>query len=224
MVGVVESHRVAFFGIHKAATSSVKLALYELREGREWSGDPMKVHPKFPNDRIDAGTLRAFSDYWCFTVIRDPIRRFLSAYQNRVVDYRDLIRLPGGRGRGAEVRATDLDLPQVPDIETFIANYDTYCRLSYSIFIHTCSSKVFIGDDLAYFDAIYTTAMLDDLQADLSRRANQPVAFRRVNESTTAPPRFEDLSPAAQAFLIDHTAEDYAFFADYFTPPKLHLQ
>lgn len=220
MVGVVEAHRIAFFGIHKAATSTVKLALWELREGRPWKGDPMKVHKHFPNDRIRSSDLHRYSCYWRFTIIRDPIRRFLSAYQNRVVDYADLIHLPG---RKTKPRQEDLALPDCPDIETFIAHYDAYCRRSHSIWIHTCTASVFIGKELSYFDAVYTTDEMTRLERDLSSQTNTEIKFTRVNESMSAPPAFDDLSRPAQDFLLEHTKQDYALFEASFTPPTRKL-
>ncbi|MCJ8139553.1 sulfotransferase family 2 domain-containing protein [Falsirhodobacter halotolerans] len=216
MVGTVDKYGIAFFGIHKAATSSVKHALWFLREGVPWQGDPMGVHPYFPNDRVSRKDFEAYRNYWRFTVIRDPIKRFLSAYQNRVIDYEDLLHKPGNRQR---TKQEEPSLTVRPDIEAFIANYEAYCRISYSIHIHTCSSRLFIGNDLRYFNAVYTTSQLDHLKFDLSKHVNREIRFDRINESGSTPPKFCDLSCEAQSFLLKHTAKDYELFQDYFTPP-----
>ncbi len=229
MVGVIEDHRIAFFGIHKSATTSVKMALYEIVHGTPWEGDMRVLHPMFPSVPVFPETFRKYRDYWTFTVIRDPVKRFLSAYQNRVHDFNDLTdALRKGRvhdmmrrlfpgWRPVPFRGFELH----PPIESFIADYDRYAGSCAGIHIHTCPASVFIGHDLGYFDAVYTTADLPRLERDLSDRIGRPISFGRANEAGSPPPRFADLSARAQAWLLEHTRSDYALFRDHFKAPSL---
>ena len=223
MVGVLEDHRIAYFGVHKAASSTVKGALFELATGRE--GTHEEAHARFPSRKVTPEDFARYRDYWCFTVVRDPIKRFLSAYQNRVHDFG---RASPGRRRLLIERLTRLGADpffdgfrRYPTISEFIRHYDDYCRVSTDLRVHTWSIRNFIGDDLGYFDAVYDTTSVAKLQHDLSERVGRDVPFRARNESGSAPPRFEDLSHADRVFLIDHTSADYDLLTDYYHPPAL---
>lgn len=71
-----------------------------------------------------------------FTVVRDPVSRFLSAYTNRVTYYRDMER---ECAQNPEIRSQfdELGLPAVPDLDVFIDNFEHYVNLSPSIRLHT---------------------------------------------------------------------------------------
>lgn len=230
MVGVLEREKIAYFGVHKAAGTTVKNALFQVQEGRAWQPSDGPLHPKFPSIPVKPEDFDRYRGYWTFTVIRDPVRRFLSAYQNRVLDHKDLTiqsNLKSDKsvaGRLRKLVGSYHPFPgfeRQPSIENLIKHYADYCRISTHIYVHTCPSKEFIGDDLSYFDEVYTTADLDRLARDLTARTGQAISFEHHNKSASRPPKFEDLSQADQNFLIDHTQEDYALFKDYFSPPTL---
>lgn len=228
MVAILPDHGIAYFGIHKAASSSVKHALYELREGHPWPGNIMKVHKQLPTRRVAPSDFEDCSKMWKFTVLRDPIKRFLSAYQNRIVDFRDLVINPNPgnfnyifKKMGWKLSVPPrLGLQSKPNIENFIKHFSAYTAASKSVWIHTCPASLFIGEDLSYFDAVYTTSTLDQLEKDLSDRLNRPITLPRINESGSKPPRFEDLSQLAQDFLLKHTEDDYRLFSDFYAPPS----
>lgn len=233
MVGVLEKEQIAYFGLHKAAGTTIKKALFALREGRPWQATDPKLHPQFPSIKITQSHFDKFRDYWTFTVIRDPIKRFLSGYQNRVHDYKDLANTAFLKpdkslvGRIGKLLSRPRYFPEFepfPSIENLIANFDNYCRVSDQIFVHTCSAQWFIGNDLSYFDKVYTTSNLDELARDLSERTGQVVTFSHENKSSSPPPRFEELSETSQRFLLEHTKDDYRLFKDYYEPPALTPQ
>lgn len=233
MVAFIDNPKIAYFGVHKAAGSSVKAALYDVEHGQPWDGTDAEVHstlnPSYPTRRVTKQDFAKARDYWSFAVVRDPIKRFLSAYQNRVHDHGDLNIVANRQGTLSERIGQMLgrrsgpafDGFQVtPTIEDFIADYDRYCAVSRHMYIHTCNVSVFLGNDLGFLDRIYTIPELDQLASDLSDRAGRTITMPKKNPGVSKTPRFDDLSPKAQAFLIQHTKQDYALLSDYFSPPQ----
>ena len=233
MVAFLESPKIAYFGVHKAAGSSIKSALYDIEHGQAWGGSDAelhsKLHPSYPTRAVSQKDLDKAKDYWSFAVVRDPVKRFLSAYQNRVHDHCDLKmvadrqnsllgRMNALLGRSGKYGFEGFKV--APTIEEFIADYDRYCAASYHMYIHTCSVSVFLGNDLSFLDRIYTISELDTLATDLSERAGRPITMPQKNPSASKAPKFEDLSQDAQAFLIQHTKQDYELLSDYFSPPQ----
>ncbi len=92
---------------------------------------PALLREQFPQDKI--------REYFRFTVVRDPIRRFISAYANKVLDKKKL---------GTKLMREKLDaigLDPMPDIETFIRNLDAYQTVNGMLLHHTRPATDFIG-------------------------------------------------------------------------------
>jgi hypothetical protein len=217
MVVAMRNYGIAFFGAPKSAGTSIYHALHELITGAPWDRPAMDIHKVYSTDPACPEQFDACRDLWCFTVVRDPVRRFLSAYQNRVHDLCDLDQLRA-RSLRARFGAWRRGVRTRPPISEFLARYDAYTALCYPMLHHTRPISAFIGHDLGYFDAVYTIADLDALAQELSVRTGKDVKLRRFNEGSRAP-RFEELPSSAQARLLERTAPDYALLQAYFTPP-----
>lgn len=219
---VCPSLGIAYFMVPKAASTSVKLALHEINEGTPWAGEAEMIHPRyFPGNPFREEDFAATEETWRFTVVRDPVKRLLSAYGNRVHHYRDIIRDAAPRKRDRlsfPLRHPGLRL--LPGPEHFFAHLPRYQRASYTIWHHTTPSSSFLGDDLGRFDAIYRVEDLPELEAELSRRAGRPVTVPR--EQTGGPKiRFDQLPKRTRAHVLDAARADYALLADYYAPPPL---
>lgn len=219
MVAILQEHGIAYFGIPKSASTSIKLGLYELLHGEPWHGPTMRIHPQFPIVPVTDEDFDRARDMWSFTVVRDPVKRVLSAFQNRVHDHRDLHR---AFRKSWRARASSLSkgLKAEPSFEEFLDRYDAYCDASYSMLHHTRSVTAFIGTDLSFFDAVFTPADLPKLKTELEARTGRTVNFPREN-STGKSLKFEDISPKAQRQLLEFTAADYGLLSDYFHAPSL---
>ena len=220
MVMICEKHKLAFFGLPKVASTTLKRTLYELDHGYPFdraAHGGKSVHDLYPSranmtpDRVDA-----LSDYWRFTVVRDPAKRILSVYANRIFQHRDLM-----QGRLVRPRAwlTGLDLE--PDPDTFVCQIERYRKNNTSIRHHTDPMVAFLGKDLSKLDAVYRFEDLDQLAQDLSARTGTEITFPRyqTNTATHRKTRVEDLSDAAFAALMDFTEVDYQLLVHLYDRP-----
>ena len=77
---------VVYHGIPKNASTSVKNALYEYQHGYEFNGNKQWVHKgnsKGGSIHPDVTTIQSlFADWFHFTVVRHPIERFKSFYND----------------------------------------------------------------------------------------------------------------------------------------------
>lgn len=220
MVSLIAEHNIAYFPVPKAATTSVKHALYQLVHGKPFDGEPMQIHPLFG---MPPPTEQEFEEYrsaWRFAIVRDPVERFLSAYQNRIFDYHEVAEKLRSKPVKKRLSLRARGIVGYPSVDRFARRYEKYCAFSGPMKFHTMSFVRFLGADLSYFDAIYTTHDLPRLQADLARRTGITLDFPRENASSRAP-KFKDLSKRTQERLLQITAPDYRLLADYFTPPAI---
>lgn len=95
MTVLLENHRLLVTTAPKVACTSIKAALFEVENGFDFrpfhvNGKLRHIHdPAIYPARAFAG-LPATTGCLRLTVVGDPLRRFLSAYANRVVHYREL--------------------------------------------------------------------------------------------------------------------------------------
>ncbi|MEM1430202.1 MAG: sulfotransferase family 2 domain-containing protein [Pseudomonadota bacterium] len=217
MVVVLKEQGLAYFIVPKSAGTSICHALHAAITGERFDGDVQDIHTYYPTYPVGPEDFATCRPLWKFAVLRDPVKRLLSAYQNRVIDHGDLDEAFGVSLRtrfGAWRRGLSLR----PGASAFFERHDAYARYSRLVRQHTLPIHRYIGSDLSYFDALYTMADLPKLAADLSARLGQEIAFERFNEGGR-PPAFQDLSPAAQRKVRELTVGDYDLLSRYFAPP-----
>lgn len=215
---ICEGLNLAFFSVPKAASTSMKLVLYELREGRPWTGEPDDIHKALPTPLTRPRDFVATEGMRRITIIRDPVKRLLSAYGNRVLhhgDVRNALRRPSTRLKQIFLRPW---LRSYPSFDRFYGQLEQYQSLSFTIWHHTCSIRHFIGEDLSVFDRVYKVEELGQLEADLSEMAGREIRLPR-EQTGGMKLRLEDLSPKARAAVLEHTAPDYALLRGLYTPP-----
>ncbi len=142
-------------------------------------------------------------------MVRDPVRRFLSAYGNRVLHHRELSWKLAGR------KLRELGLEATPDLDLFIDRYEDYPQAHPSILHHTRPMVDFLGSDPDYFARVYRFEELPQFVADISERIGRPV---EIGHEQTGGPKFKpsDLSAAQLRKLQEIYKRDYEVFGACF--------
>ncbi len=187
--------------------TSIRAVLKELADGPGdyWSSPDVPLSP-----------LTRFYARGChkIAVVRDPVRRFLSAYGNRVIFHRDI-----GLRAYDRLIAKALGLSLTPGIEEFCARYRLYYLSNDKIRRHFRLQRQYLGGDLGYFDKIYKLEELDRLAEDLSQMAGRKIEIPRLQ--TGGPKlRFEDLPCETRRKILAITGPDYKFLKGIYEPPE----
>lgn len=210
----LDALELAYVPVPKAACSTVKAMLaavdHTLNPDQIALRDEGRFHTLYRTMRFDARRLDKALGLFRFTVIRDPAKRLISAYLNRVVERGELQHSPRVRRNS--------DLPENPDPDFFFQNLEAYQRGSSNVKHHTLPMWMFAGKEPDGYDAVYTTSQLRHLRSDLSHLVAWPLELPRVN-STETDLGLDDLSPDTLSALRDYLAEDYRVFRDYFANP-----
>ncbi len=198
--------------IPKTATTSIKHALYELRTGKKFSsqGKGHHIHNFFRsfNPNIDDAKFK-------FIVLRDPIKRFLSAYSNRVTHHKELsenILKKSKNGRKLLENSTIPIDPNLHEFLEFFAYYKTIRQINH----HTKPVTCFVETDLSFFDKVYKIENTQDLENDISLEYNTKFILARKQ---TGGKKFSlsDIKKSELDFLLDYYAEDYELMKDYYS-------
>lgn len=217
--------RIVFQDVPKAGSTSLLTWLYELAFGRPFEpvmneviGRIMWIHEWFTtqkNDVIDNQPLNEFvrpEGYFVFGLTRDPIIRFLSAYRNRIMHFRELSPVhPDGRA------AIQAGLVADPTLDFFVENLKSYQKLSRNIFHHTRPMVDFLGYELSRFDKIYDLGELELLRKSLIEhwKMNDLPVFHReiplIPKVQVGGPKLglDVLSPESFERLLNYYKNDY---------------
>lgn len=217
----LEEQRLIYIPVPKNACSSTKEALYEIEFGRRFDKERdinaayINIHDyykKRPEAFTGLETIASSNKFMRFAVVRDPVKRLISCYRNRVVDLGDL-----------NINATALKkygLDQSPDINTFVLNLKLYQKANKSIEHHSRPQGAFFGGTLNYLDKIFTMDELDKLQ-DFLKSYYPSLRFLSQKSGGTSY-SVSDLSDKALKHAINFYRQDYQLLAEYYQP-DVHL-
>ncbi len=213
----IPAYKIAYMAVPKAGCSSVKAALAHLDPGvtipPEDEITVMTWHAIYPTVRYRRRAWHNLSDHWRFTVVRDPVRRMLSVYTNRVVQLRDL-----HMSRKLRDRPEFAHLSRDPDPDYFFQHLPEYMKGSSVIKHHCLGTKLFIGPRPLQYDRVYKTEEMGQLARDLSDRTGQPVEMRRENPSEMKL-TLDDLAPQTIDAIRPLLEMEYRHLSDYFENP-----
>lgn len=215
MVIAVPKAQLAYMAVPKAACSSVKAMLAQVDPDVTLpppdQRDLLTYHRIYQTRRFRSDDWSNYDGYFRFTVVRDPIKRLMSVYTNRVVEFQDL-------KNSRAIRNGDAGLPVDPDPDFFYQNLMDYRNAVSSIKHHILPSELFTGPDLGVYDRVYRTSEIPALAAELSEKTGQPLDATRENRSETKLD-YADLSPKTHAALRDRLMVEYDHLSDYFDNP-----
>lgn len=216
MIAAFDSFGVAFVGVPKCMSTSVLRSFYKLEHGAEFDraafgGNIHRFYRQRVADRVHAvepPDLPGLAGLWLFTIIRNPIRRLLSVYTNRVLAHRDVAK--------ALAKTPYATLEPVPSADAFFCDLPRYRDHVPSIRHHTDPFAQFLGPDLRGYDAVFQVEQAAEMQTTLSERLGRPFVLENEQRSG-ARLQFDDLSSAAQAQILTHTQPDFDLLAPFYS-------
>ncbi len=218
MVIAVDAHRIAYMALPKAGCSSVKAALARTDPAVTIPpADQIRTetwHSIYPTQRFRAHRWQVYGDYWRFCVVRDPAKRLMSGFVDRVVE----------RGELAHSRRLARgDFPHLsttPDPDHFFQHLWDYAEASSVVKHHVAEAWLFLGpgDIRRHYHRIFKTEEMGLLAEALSAVTRQPVTMPRENRTRTKL-TLDDLSPATLDALRPYFAKEYETLAGFYDNP-----
>lgn len=170
----------------------------------------------FPTQDFSPLQLEALDNYWKFVVVRDPAKRIISAYTNKMSKWYPRIE----RRMKSKDRSQLLDdgiLDTIPTINEFLLLIEPYRRQFVAIKHHTDSFSTFLGTDLTVFNKIYPIEQIEQLRLDINHRIGTNLEFRHANRSSVV---IDPITPVAFQALMDFCRADYDQLAEFYSAPE----
>ncbi|WP_421723395.1 sulfotransferase family 2 domain-containing protein [Bauldia sp.] len=213
MVAVSHRFELVYFPIPKNATSSLKHVFYTIETGHPFDaktrdrlgGTVHQFYRSRPSDWLDY-----YAGYTSFVIVRDPIKRLLSAYGNRVL----------GAGESRSEKLSSAGLKPEPTIEEFIINFNEYRENSKVIRNHTIPQSRYVGD---FWDKIALKIPIEQLGSVpemLQKLTGARVELPQMKK-TPNPAKVSDLSPKLFNKLVDFYQKDYEMLGPMYSPDML---
>ena len=208
-------HALTYVSAPKVACTSLKHMFFEIENGFRFrrfhaNGALQHIHnAAYPGYDFNALPHERIAGHVRLTVVRDPVRRFLSCYGNRVRHHRDLApeRIkPKFRGRGAT--------PD-PSLEEFADKLELYREASGLIRRHTLPLVDILGRDPCYYEGVYSIGTLDAFRRRVVEITGRDVELQHLQTAglKISP---DDLSAAARRRIEAFYADDYATYGHHF--------
>ncbi|MGQ3488256.1 sulfotransferase family 2 domain-containing protein [Roseovarius pacificus] len=211
----IKGTNLVYFPVPKIACTSLKTAIMQHNSPEEYkrlnSREPSEqnVHEYIRSYKMRPWTpwLKTTRDEWV-CIVRDPIKRAVSGYRNRIMFHKDLDDAPQRKLEAA-------GLTRTPSLNEFALNIEKYIPMTVSIAHHFRSVTRYIGKDPGRFAHVFDLSQLDDFVA----LVNHSGVHLEIPHEQTGGPKLSvsDLSPEAYAALRTFYAEDYRIWGQYFS-------
>lgn len=205
----IPTQRLSMFFSPKAGGTSLRAYLFHLENGfafREFSveGKVKTANSLMWNTPFKGVDHDAIDGFQKFAVIRDPVRRFLSGYSNRVVHFGEL----SEEAAGPKLKKFGL-MPN-PPLPEFVENFDLYFKCSRPIRQHFTKQQVWLGTDASYYDQIFLLERIQQMTTTLNRLVGVNAEMPRLQKGG---PKIEpkSLRPELLAKILDLVKDDFAF-------------
>jgi Sulfotransferase family len=208
---------IGYFPFPKVACTSIKLEIFRLENGHDFNSSQggVGIH-SFYNERLEDISYCGIR----MAVIRDPIKRLLSAYGNRVNHHKELS-FKYLSQNNPDMIGTNIKFD--PTLSEFVDNLSTYQRV-HSILHHTRPmSSILSGNALDLFTHVYPLEQLSSLSKDLSEWTGTQSSFRRT-QFRGSKHKVGELDVSQLEFLIDYYRKDYELVKDFYSPSNIRSE
>lgn len=152
-----------------------------------------KEHRPWPHTVIGCSEFRPTDSEIKICIVRDPVKRFVSGYTNRVLHYKEI--------------------PYV-DFDQFLSNFDFYYKNYSAITWHLSPQTRFLGKDSSYYTHVFNTSEINKVANLLGEMSG--VSIQPEWEQTGGSDRKPILSESQIETIKNIYQEDYKVFGNYF--------
>lgn len=206
-----QDHYIAYFPIPSCASASVSKMLYHIINNKPYEGEGLfldNIHDYFDGDSSEL-SLEEYNNFFKVIVIRDPIERFISGYNNRILGCGDLDEV-----------LKSMYIWDNPNINDFAMNIEDHILRSIKVESYFQPMYLRIGQSLDLFDKVIPFEEINSLTNILNQKTEQNLVLPQAKKYLV-PKALIDLSEEALEKLLNFYGKDYELLSDYYSLEKV---
>lgn len=223
MTAIIPELKLIYVSIPKCACTSLKNCMFYIENKYDYktiktNGKNLDIHRLYPSmyhekliQKLEKNNLD-INEFTKICLIRDPIKRFISAYTNRVNHHKEL--------SPKKINENNLDPKMAnPSFIKFVKHYYIYRNVR-SIRHHTDSMYKFIGENPEYFDKIFNINNINEISDFLKNKYNIEYTIPKLqtggggSESIDLE-NIKENRPKIYKIIQEITDKDYKIFSKY---------
>ncbi|WP_310620479.1 sulfotransferase family 2 domain-containing protein [Flexibacterium corallicola] len=201
----IKNTKILYYSVPKVACTSIKTALHQLNTGSTHLPEETTIHRLYQSRILRPDKPMRDNGIGRVAVIRDPLKRLLSCYSNRVLHHREL-----SLGASNSAVHEALNLPYNPDVNTFLLRIEDYCRASRPITHHVAGFQWYLGNDLSKFAHLFKQEQLTEFEDLVESLTGENFSLPRL-ETGGRKVTPDDLSEEALNAALRFCRHDYEF-------------
>lgn len=224
---IIHPLKIAFEDAPKVGSTSLFNWLYILLYGKKYEPVASSNKIKFVHGWMQAqqneiienqstGSFKCPPDYLVFCLVRDPVKRLLSAYSNRVL-HNNILDFSHKPAQKEPIKSGLLAAR--PTLNYFIEHLEDYQAIAPSIFHHTRPLGYFLGRDSSIYDYIFDVSEMGLLRQVLlnhwhTHKLLENQVIPEIPHLQTSGKKFflKDLTESSFNKCLKVYADDYATF------------
>ena len=205
----IPSKKLVFFFCPKSGGTSLRAFLYHVENGFPYRESYVQGYKSDANSLIRNRRFRRafqtnYQDFRRYALLRDPVRRFLSGYSNKVIAERVLSL------EKLDERVPGHGLEPDPTLEEFVDQFADYFESVGTIGRHFSKQQAWIGNDPEFYEKIFRLDRVQELVDYTNNAFSSEAVMPRLR---TEGPRIEvtELDPGLRRKIVNLVSDDIAF-------------
>lgn len=179
----LHEHRLTYISVPKVACTSLKSYFYEIENGKPFEpyrvdGTLFTIHKHAKSVRFSSIEPQKMVGHRRIAVVRDPWRRVLSCYADKVVH--------GGALDSVVFSSEQKKIGMVanPSLDNFVDFLEGYCAVSSMIRHHARPLSFYLGENPGFYDRVFALQELPKMIAYVERIIPRAPELRHLNRRT----------------------------------------
>lgn len=211
---ICDKHKIIYFSVPKIAHSSLMEMMHVLDTGSKFPHQRRNIYSVYHSKNFATYRLTPRQKkYFKFCVVRDPVQKFISCYNHRIVDEKRHYKNNSDH-RQDHILYNQMNFKKCPSIEDVLDNFQNY-RRNKDIEWHMRPQHKFLGKNSNFFDRVYNISEINNrLIPDLESITKKKITLTKENRGKVK--KKYQLTEKETQKIKSIYKYDYEYYGEYF--------